>query len=127
MNGAFVACEATKAPFVGSGEPVPRRRRGPRVRASASDRPRWSAPDVAGDGDDEVELGALLVGGQVVALDRGGEAALRGEAELLERHVLRRLLDAALEGVGVLELAGLGGDEAQDHLLVAAGQEAQGR
>ena len=31
------------------------------------------------------ELGPLLVGGQGVALDRAGEAALRAEAELVER------------------------------------------
>ena len=51
---------------------------------------RASAPDLGGGLDDERELGDLLVDGQRVALDRRGEAALRREAELVERHVASR-------------------------------------
>ena len=76
-----------------------------------------AGPDVGGDVDDEGQLGDLLVVGQHVALDRRGEAALGRQAQLLERHVLRRLVDASLERVLVLERARLGRDEAEhDHL-----------
>ena len=54
---------------------------------------------------------------QDVALDGGGETALAGQAELVERDVLGRLVDTALEQVGVFQGAGLGGDQAEhDHL-----------
>jgi hypothetical protein len=56
--------------------------------------------------------------------DRAREAALRREAELLERHELRGLVDAALEHVLRLHLAELGGHQAEDDDLVL-GQEAQ--
>ena len=49
-----------------------------------------SAPDLGGGLDDQPELGDLLVEGQHVALDGRGEAALRGQAELVERDVLAR-------------------------------------
>src|SRR5215469_1142522 len=76
-----------------------------------------SAPDVPGDLDDQFELGDLLVVAQHVPLDGGGEAALRRQAQLVERHELRRLIDAALEHVRVFQLAPLGGHQAEhDHL-----------
>ena len=56
--------------------PLPRRdrrRRGP------------LSPHLLGDLDDQRELCPLLVLAELVALDRRGEAALRGEAELLQR------------------------------------------
>ena len=71
------------------------------------------------------ELRPLLVLGEHVALDGRGEAALRREAELLERRVLRGLLDAALQLVLRLELAALRRHEAEHDLLVALRQEAQ--
>jgi hypothetical protein len=46
-----------------------------------------------------------------------GEAALRRQAELLQRRVLRGLVDAALEVVLVFQLAELGGHQAQHHGL----------
>ena len=67
--------------------------------------------------DDEPQLGHLLVVGELVALDRGREPALRRQAQLVERHVLRRLVDAALEGVLALQLGALGGDEAEHDRL----------
>src|SRR5262249_25669538 len=76
-----------------------------------------SAPAAAGDLPDELELGALLVLGQDVALDGGGETALAGQAELVERDILGRLVNPALEQIGVFQGAGLGGDQAEhDHL-----------
>ena len=75
------------------------------------------SPRPRGGLDDQPQLGDLLVERERVALDRGGEAALRGQAELVERHVLRRLVDAALELVLVLERAALGGDQAEHDLL----------
>ncbi len=62
---------------------------------------------------------------QGVALDGGGEAALGGEADLVEVDEAAGLLDAALEGVLGFELASLGGDEAEDYGF-ALGDEAQG-
>src|SRR4029077_15627136 len=47
--------------------------------------------------DDEAHLGDCLAPGQCVAVDSRGEAALRAEAELLQRHVFRRLVDPALQ------------------------------
>ena len=53
-----------------------------------------SAPDAGGGVDDVGELGPLLILGEGVALDGAGEAALRAEAELVERRVLGGLVDA---------------------------------
>src|SRR5580693_10370090 len=55
------------------------------------------APDLVGGLDDEAELRHLLVVGQRVALGGRGEAALAGQADLVQRHVLGRFVDAALE------------------------------
>ena len=43
-----------------------------------------SAPDVARGFDDEAQLGQLLLLAEGVALDGGGEAALAGQAQLVE-------------------------------------------
>src|SRR5215210_5995616 len=56
-----------------------------------------SAPDFLRGLYDEAELVPLLLAGEVVALERGGEPALRGEAELVYVHKAARLLDAPLE------------------------------
>src|SRR5215469_14210715 len=75
--------------------------------------------------DDEVQLGDLLVPGQCVAVDGRGEAALRAEAKLLERHVFRRLVDTALQRVLAFERGALAGDEAENHPLLPTRHEAQ--
>jgi len=49
----------------------------------------------------------LLVLGQRVALLRRGEAALRGQAKLVERREAGGLLDAAPDVAGPLQRAGL--------------------
>src|SRR6478735_143485 len=82
------------------------------------------APDFLGDLDHQADLFGLLLGGDVVAVDRRGEAALRTQRELVDVDELRRLVDPALDVVLALELAELGGDEAEHHRL-ALGQEPQ--
>src|SRR5438132_1531843 len=67
--------------------------------------------------DDEPQLGDLFVVADRVAFDGRGKAALRRQADLLERHVLARLIDAALEIVLALQRAALRGHQAKnDHL-----------
>src|SRR5262249_61194540 len=61
--------------------------------------------------DDAAQFRPLLVLAQQIALLGRGEAALAGNAELVERRVFRRLLDAALELVLAFELAALGGHD----------------
>src|SRR5688572_20994919 len=77
-----------------------------------------SIPDFAGRFDHQRKFRALLVDGERVALLGRRESALRTEAQLLERHEARRLVDTALERVLALELTALGGHHAQDHVLV---------
>ncbi len=52
-------------------------------------RPRPASPNLARRLDDQLELGHLLVIAEGIALHRGGEAALRREAQLLDLDVLR--------------------------------------
>src|SRR6266487_6597257 len=75
------------------------------------------APDFGGGFDDEGEFGELLVVGEGVAFDGGGEAALGGQAQLVEGEVGGGLVDAAFEGVFGFQVAAFGGNQAQhDHL-----------
>src|SRR6185295_6494512 len=83
-----------------------------------------AAPDRVGDLDDEAQLRPLRLDRDRVAVHRAREAALRRDAELLDRRVRRRLVDPALEHVPRLELAELGRDEAEDDGL-ALGEEPQ--
>ena len=77
------------------------------------------APHVLGDGLDECDLGPLLVFGELVAFLGGGEAALGGQAQAVERNVLGGFLDAGLDGVRILKVGLLGGNQAEHDLLVA--------
>ena len=70
-------------------------------------------------------MATCSVVGQGVALDRRGEAALAGQAQLVQGDVLRGLVDAALEVVGGFQVRALGGDQAEDDLL-ALRDEAEG-
>src|ERR1700750_1964792 len=79
---------------------------------------RCSSPDLRCGLDDQVELGDLLVARQRVALDRRREPTLPRQAQLVDRDVLRGLVDAALEQVLALELGSLGRNQAQHHELV---------
>src|SRR5690349_11730490 len=56
-----------------------------------------SAPHLLRRLHDQAELGELLLFGERVAFHRGGEAALRRQAQLVEVDVLRCLVDAPLE------------------------------
>src|SRR5215469_11498596 len=56
-----------------------------------------SSPDLVGEFDDHAQFRPLLFLGQDVAFLGRGEAALRRQAELLERSEFARFLDAALD------------------------------
>src|SRR6516225_1299141 len=81
-------------------------------------------PDLVRDLDEAAQFCPLLVLAQQIALLGRGEAALAGNAELVERSIFRRLLDAALELVLAFELAALGGHDAE-HDELAFRQHAQ--
>src|SRR5262249_1500662 len=93
--------------------------------ASSSDRA--SSPHLIRHLDDPPQLRPLLVLGQDIAFLARGEAALRGKAELVEIDEFRRLVDAALERVLLLERPALGGDEAEHHHLARSGSKPPAR
>src|SRR5262245_6989182 len=72
------------------------------------------APDLTRDLRHVSELSPLVVLGELVALLRAREAALRRKPQPLEIDVLGGLVDAALDNVLVLELWRLAGDEAEN-------------
>src|SRR5213078_3149418 len=84
------------------------------------------APDFPRQLHAERQLRLLLIHRDLVALDGRGEAALRAQADLLERHVLGRLVETPPEVVLPLQGADLGGDEPQDHARTL-GDEAERR
>src|SRR4029077_18918989 len=84
-----------------------------------------SAPDLAGNVNDHAELCPLLGFGENVALLGAGKAALRAEAELLDRCEPGGFIDPPLDIVLALQAAALGGDQAHHYAFVALGQEAQ--
>src|SRR4029450_3438673 len=86
-----------------------------------------SSPDLVGEFDDHAQFRPFLLLGQDIAFLGRGEAALRRQAELLERSEFARFLDAALDGVLLLERAALGGDGAQTNALLALRQRATSR
>src|ERR1700730_16806556 len=81
-------------------------------------------PDFARRLYDEPKLGDLLIHGESIALDGRREAALRTQAELIERNKFGRFVDPALECVLALDGAALGGHQTQHHHL-ALGHEPQ--
>src|SRR5215831_15535681 len=82
------------------------------------------APHLARGLDDEAELGELAFLVHRVAADAAGKSALRAQCELLQRGVLARLVDAALELVLRFEPGALGRDQTEDGYLVP-GQKTQ--
>src|SRR5262252_5535658 len=82
-----------------------------------------SSPDLVGEFDDHAQFRPLLFLGQDVAFLGRGEAALRRQAELLERSEFARFLDAALDIVLLLECAALGGDEPSTTTLLPLGRK----
>src|ERR1041384_109054 len=83
------------------------------------------SPDFLGQIHQQLELGPLLPLGQHIALLGRGKAALRRQAELIEPHELRRLLNAPLDIVARLEPSGFRGDQPEHHPPLSFGQEAQ--
>src|ERR1700689_1642060 len=77
-----------------------------------------SAPDFAGYFDDQAQLRFFIFDRQRVAADGAGETALRRDAEILERHESRGLVDAPLDGVFVFQRGRLRADEPETHELV---------
>ena len=78
-----------------------------------------ASPDLFRNFLDQAKLCKLLFLGQLVADFAGGKAALRAQVEIAKRHVLRSLIDAALDKLLRLELRALARDETQHHLLAA--------
>src|SRR5579885_3329261 len=78
-----------------------------------------SAPHLARGFNDQPQLRLLLVDRQRIALDSRGEAALRRQAELLERNVFCRLVEATLQIVLALERRAFARYEPQNHFLSA--------
>src|SRR5438874_11157085 len=72
-----------------------------------------SAEDGARDPADQIQLGPLLIRGELVALHRRGEAALRTEREPPQRDDARSLGDAPLERIFVFQPGALGRDQPQ--------------
>src|SRR5262245_3004424 len=87
----------------------------------------WSSPSphASRSLEHHVQLTPLLVFGEQIARNTGGEAALRAEREVLERKVPARLVDPSAELVHRLEAPGLGGDQ-PEHRNCALPDEAQG-
>ncbi len=88
---------------------------------------RKQLPDVGGDGGHQTDLLPLLVFAEGIPLFSGGETALRAEADLLERHVLRGLGETRFYPLRILQLAVFSGDQPEDHLLMAGTNKAQRR
>src|SRR4029077_12328234 len=76
------------------------------------------SPDLPGGSDQQLQLGALLADREGVAFDRGGEPALRRDAQPVDVHVLGGLLDASLERVSGLQFRRLRGHDPEHHDLV---------
>lgn len=83
-----------------------------RVRASL-------APHILGDGLYERDLSPLLFLGELVAFLSGGETALGGQAQTVERHILGRFGNAGLDRFRIFQFRLFGGNQAEHDLLVA--------
>lgn len=79
---------------------------------------RKQLPDVGGDGGHQANFLPLLVFAEGIALFRGGETALRAEADLLERYVLRCLGETRFDPLRIFQLTVFGGDQSENHLLM---------
>src|SRR5437762_8460253 len=66
---------------------------------------------------DELQLAALLVPTQQVALLDRGEATLRADRQIFHRHVLRRFVDAPQQVVLFLQRAEFGGHQSEYDLF----------
>lgn len=75
-----------------------------RVRASL-------APHILGDGLYERDLSPLLFLGELVAFLSGGETALGGQAQTVERHILGRFGNAGLDRFRIFQFRLFGGNQ----------------
>src|SRR5687767_14102414 len=64
-------------------------------------------PDVVSHLDGAGKLPPLVVGAQLVAMDRGREPTLMTQSELVQRHIFRRLIDSLLDLFGGLDVGKL--------------------
>src|SRR5438552_15330845 len=89
------------------------------LRSERAARPDLSVPpDLPRDVDDQAQLRPLLLFADLVAFDRAGEAALRAQTHVLQRHELRRLLDARHEAFAGFQRAHFRRHQSQDNCLV---------
>src|SRR5262245_24311502 len=79
-------------------------------------------PDFPRGLDDELQLLPLLVFRQQVALEGRGEAALRAEGEVLERHIAARFIDSTQKRVLRLELGHFAADQTENDTLVGGNE-----
>src|SRR5579875_350075 len=84
-----------------------------------------STPYLTGDLDHHPQLCPLLIFREQIAFLGRSEAALRAEAELFDRNVLCRLVDAPFDQIARLEFAALRCHQPKHHELPAARQEAE--
>src|SRR6476661_6721210 len=82
-------------------------------------------PDLVRQLDNHAQLGPLLILCQHVAFFGRGEAALRRQAELIERDKFRGFFDALLDVRTRLQATRLRRDQAKHHDLVAFRQKPQ--
>lgn len=68
------------------------------------------APHFFGDFPHQGHFRPLLLFGELVADFAAGEAALRRQAQVLKRYVLRRFVDAGDDGLLILKLGAFRGD-----------------
>src|SRR6266699_897395 len=86
-------------------------------RIARQSRRRFLPPHLTRYLDDQFELGLFLIDGERVALGVAGEAALRAQRQLLERHEFRRFVDAPLDVVLLLERSCLRRHQSEDDRL----------
>src|SRR5215831_19479389 len=80
--------------------------------------PALRAPHPPGDLTHESQLGLLVSGRERVASRDGSKAALRTERQPLQGHVLARLLDARLNGRGLLQYGALRGQQPEHYRML---------
>src|SRR6266850_7398490 len=83
------------------------------------DRPSVGSPDLLRQLDDQAQLVLLRAWRDRIALGDAGEAALRAHRQTRDVDVAARRIDAALQVVLLFHRGRLGGDEAQNDVLVS--------
>src|SRR5271163_1506220 len=83
-------------------------------------------PNVIGYFHDQPQFRFFIFNRQRISAGRAGEAALRRDSEILDRHELRGLVDSPLHRILVFQHGGLRADQSEAHELVF-GHQAQRR